>query len=137
MGNPYNAHLDNRPLVIGGGYNASGKVILKSQGVLAEGTVLGIITASQKLKVCGIGNGDGSETAAYVLTKEVDASGGADITAVEVLKAGVVNGDKLIFSGVETLASVVAATGKTHDENLRSNGIITLTGSDLELYDNT
>ena len=93
--NPINTYNDNRPLVIGGGYNtAATKTILTTQGVLAPGTVLGIVTADQKLQVCGIGNGNGSETARYVLTKEVDTTGG-DVTLQEVLKSGVVNGDKL------------------------------------------
>ena len=135
--NPENTYNDNRPLVIGGGYNTMPtKTILTGQGVLAPGTVLGVITVGQKLQVCGIGNGNGSETARYVLTKEVDTTGG-DVTLQEVLKSGTVNGEKLIFAGVETLASVVAATGLTHDENLKANGIVAVEGHDLELYDNT
>ena len=136
MANPEHLLGDARPLVIGGGYRAIGKTISTGQGVLDPGTVLGVVTATQELLVCGIGNGDGSEVARYILTKEVDTTAGA-VTDQEVLKAGVVNGEKLIFAGVETLASVVAATGLTHDENLKANGIIAVEGDDLELYDNT
>jgi len=136
MANPTNTYQDSTPLVIGAVYKATGKTILASQGVLAAGSVLGTVTASGKLKLTAIGNGDGSETARFVLLKETD-TGSADVTDQEVLKAGVVNGGKLIFGSTDTLATLVAATGLSHDDSLKANGIVAVTGSDLELYDNT
>lgn len=136
MGNPTNAFRDNTPLVIGAAFKAAGKTILTGQGTLAVGSVLGVVTASQKLKLCGIANGDGSEVARFILLKETDTSAG-DVTSQDVLKAGHVNGNKLAFGSTDTIASVVAASGLSHDENLKANGIIAVLGSDLELYDNT
>lgn len=135
MANPEIELGDARPLVIGGGYNAYGKTILTGQDLKA-GSVLGVITVGEKLKLCGVGNADGSEVGRFILTKDVDASLG-DVIDQAVLKAGVVNGNLLIFAGVETLADHVAATGLSHDDNLKANGIIAVEGSDLELYDNT
>lgn len=137
MANPENAFNDNRPLVIGGAYN-SWKLIQADQGPLRAGTVLGVVTATGFLAVCATGNGDGSEVARFVLTRDID-----DIPAIkgaemyEVLKAGVVNGNKLIFARDETLDDIVLATGLTHEDNLKDNGIIAIRGFDLELYDNT
>jgi hypothetical protein len=135
MANPTNYYQDGRPLVIGRAFNAT-KLLTPGQGTLPAGTVLGVVTATGALSVCGIGNGDGSEAARYVLTREVEVDP-AIPTSAEVLKAGEVNGDLLSFSGVETLDSMVVATGLTHDESLKANGIIAIRGTDLELYDNT
>lgn len=121
------ADLDNRPLVIGPAYNAKGKTVLTGQ-TLAAGSVMGVVTASGKLKLCDNASADGSEVAKFVLTKAVDASGG-DVTGVDVLKAGVVNGGRLVFGGDDTLAD--------HDEELRDVGIITVTGESLENLDNS
>jgi hypothetical protein len=136
MANPEITLNDGTPLSIGPAYKAAGKTILTGQGTLAVGSVLGVITASQKLKLCAIANGDGSEVARFILMKETDTSSG-DVTDQDVLKAGVVNGNKLTFGGTDTIASVVAASGLSHDENLKANGIIAVMGSDLEAYDNT
>jgi len=133
--NPENTYNDARPLVIGMAANSHAEIVSVAQGVLAPGTVLGRVTVSGELLVCGVGNGDGSEEAMFVLTKEIDTTLAAVTT--DVLKTGWVNGAKLIFAGVETLADVVAATGKTHDDNLKRNGIVTVIGDDLEAYDNT
>jgi len=119
------ANLDNRPLVIGQAYNAKDKTILTGQTLVA-GSVMGVVTASGKLLLCDKGAVDGSEVAKFVLTKAVDSSGG-DVVA-DVLKAGVVNGELLVFGGASVLAD--------HDEELRDVGIITVTGENLENYDN-
>lgn len=136
MANPEITLNDGTPLCIGAAYKAEGKTILGSQGVLAPGSVLGVVTASSKLKLCASGNGDGSEVARFVLIKETDTSSG-DVADQDVLKAGVVNGEKLIFGNDETLDDVVAASGLSHDDSLKANGIVAVRGSDLELYDNT
>ena len=137
MANPFNAFNDNRPLVIGGAYNAA-KAIAGSQGVLAKGSVLGVITASGLLRLTAIGNGDGSEVPRFVVTKEEGVDTGVGVSVTEdVLKAGVVNGELLVFGNAETLDSVVVALGMTNDDLLKANGIIAVRGTDLEAYDNT
>lgn len=136
MANPEITLNDGTPLCIGEAYKASGKTVLTGQGVLAAGSVMGVITATSKLKLCATGNGDGSEVARFVLLKETDTSEG-DVADQDVFKAGQVNGEKLSFGDSETLDDVVAASGLSHDDNLKANGIIAVRGSDLELYDNT
>lgn len=136
MANPTNTNYDNTPLVIGPAYKATGKTILTGQGTLAPGSVLGIVTSGGKLKLCGIANGDGSQIPRYVLLKETDTSAG-DVTSQDVLKAGTVNGNKLVFASTDTLASKVSGSGLSHDDELKANGIIAVTGEDLEAYDNT
>lgn len=137
MANPQNWFQDNRPLVIGGAFNAL-KDIAGGQGVLAKGSVLGTITASGLLFLTAIANGDGSETARFVVTQEegIDTGVGVSVEA-EVLKAGMVNAELLVFGNAETVASVVAATGLSQDDNLKANGIIAIGATDLEAYDNT
>jgi hypothetical protein len=120
--------IDRRPLVIGGAFYAHSKTVLTGQGTLAVGSVLGVVTSGGKLKLTDSGNGDGSETPAYVLTKSVDTSDG-DVTGVSVLKAGYVNAEKLVFGGTDTFA--------THDVALKGTGIIGIEGEDLDAYDNT
>lgn len=111
---------DIRPLVVGPAYYTT-RTIAGGQ-TLQGGSVLGVITASGKLKLCDSAAADGSQTAKYILTRDVDASGG-DIT-VKVLKAGVVNAAKLIFGGSDTLAD--------HDDELRDVGIVAVETTTLE-----
>ena len=135
MANPFNAFNDNRPLVIGGAYNAT-KDIAGSQGVLAKGSVLGVITASGLLLLTAHGAVDGSQIPRFVITQEegVDTGVGVSVSA-DVLKAGVVNAELLVFAGATTIDSVNA--NLTMDDLLKANGIIAVRGTDLEAYDNT
>jgi len=94
---------------------------------VTKGDVLGIVTADGKLKVCDSTAVDGSEVAAAVATKDIDASGG-DVTDQDVLIAGEVNGDLLTFGGTDTLAD--------HFDELRDVGIIPVTGDAIGQYDN-
>ncbi len=137
MANPENAYNDNRPLVIGGAYK-SRQILTAAQGVLAPGTVLGVVTATGALLVCAAASVDGSEVARYILAGGDDVDTGDPNQLVQdVIKAGVVNGNLLIFGGADTLATRNAVSGLSHDENLKANGIITLSGAALEAYDNT
>lgn len=127
MANPVIADHDNRPLVLGRAYYDHDLTVLGSQGTLAAGSVLGIVTASGKLALCDSGSSDGSEVAKYVLTKETDTSGG-DVTGQDVLKSGYVNGELLVFGGTDDL--------QDHDTELRDVSIIAIEGGNLEAYDN-
>ncbi|HET6499062.1 MAG TPA: head decoration protein [Coriobacteriia bacterium] len=129
-----NSFLDNRPIVLRGDAYET-RMLTAAQGDLVIGTVLGVVTATGNLRVCGIGNGDGSQVARMVLAQ--DAPNAAGTQNVRVLIAGMVDGDQLTFSGVETQFSVVAATNLTHRDSLRANGITAMHGDDLLAWDNT
>lgn len=129
-----NSFLDNRPIVLRGDAYET-RVLTAAQGALVIGTVLGVVTATGNLRVCGIGNGDGSQVARMVLAQ--DAPNAAGTQNVRVLIAGMVDGDQLTFAGVETQFSVVVATNLTHRDSLRANGITAMHGDDLLAWDNT
>lgn len=73
-----------------------GGILLSGQN-LAEGAVLGRITASGKLKLANQASVDGSQTPFGILLEDCDATS-AD-KACSVLLAGVVDEGKLIFGG--------------------------------------
>ena len=129
-----NSFLDNRPIVLRGDAYET-RVLTAAQGALVIGTVLGVVTATGALRVCAIGNGDGSQVARMVLAQ--DAANAVGTQNVRVLIAGMVDGDQLTFGGVETQFSVVAATNLTHRDSLRANGITAMHGDDLLAWDNT
>lgn len=127
MANPTKTDLDNRPLVLKADLYDSTKTIASGQGVLAAGSVLGIITTGGKLKLVNKGNSDGSQVAKYVLTKAVDTT--ADVVGAPVLKMGKVAASKLVFGG----ASVIA----DHITELADNGIAAIVADvNLENLDN-
>ena len=134
MSGPINSFLDNRPLVLGGQVSEV-RTLTASQGALVQGTVLGLVTATGNLRVCAIGNGDGSQVARFVLLHDVADDPATQ--AVEVLIAGTVNGDQLTFDGTDDVLDVVAATNLSHRDSLRANGIIAVMGDDLYAWDNT
>lgn len=83
------------------------------QGVLARGTVVGIITASQKAVIVNSTNADGSQTADCILTDTVDTTAGDVVTTA--YSAGTFNRAALIFGGTDT--------ADTHQTRLRELGI--------------
>jgi len=70
-------------------------LLLTGQGILARGSVIGIITASGKGKITELGSADGSEVANLILAETIDTDSG-DIVAT-AYKAGVFNRDLLVF----------------------------------------
>lgn len=129
-----NSFLDNRPIVLRGDAYET-RVLTAAQGALVLGTVLGVVTATGNLRVCAIGNGDGSQVARMVLA--ADAANSALVQNVRVLIAGMVDGDQLTFDGTDDMFDVVAATNLSHRDSLRANGITALHGDDLFAWDNT
>lgn len=91
----------------------AGVTLLGAQGVLERGSVIGIITASGKGKLCDDASVDGSEVAKYILPEDVDTTDG-DVVA-ECYKTGVFNRNELIFGGDDTAAD--------HEAELRDVGI--------------
>lgn len=83
-----------------------GETILTGQGVVARGTVMGLITASGKLAVCDVASTDGSEVPYGVLTSTVDTTA-ADVEGTVYL-TGSFNDDPavLIFGGATVVTNV-------------------------------
>jgi hypothetical protein len=80
-----------------------GVTLAKTQGVLKRGTVLGVITASGLAKAVDKSKADGSQTAAFILTDDVDTNQATDVKATGYI-SGVFNGKALFFGGTDTLA---------------------------------
>jgi Bacteriophage lambda head decoration protein D len=125
MANPVITNNDIRPLVLGGA-NYDARTVLSGED-LSAGEVVGIVTASGKLKLCDSASADGSQVAAAVMTKAVDATGG-DVTDQDVLISGEVDGDQLVFGGTDTLAD--------HFDELRDVGIIAVDTAKIGGQDN-
>ena len=101
MANPTITNIDLRPLVLGDA--VYDKRTVASGQTLVKGNVVGVITAGGALQLCDSGSSNGSEIAKAVMTKDVDASGGA-VANVPVLVGGKVDADQLTFGGSDTIA---------------------------------
>ena len=80
--------------------------VLSGQGVLARGTVVGLVTASSKLKKIASAAGDGSEAVYGIIAETVDATS-ADASAVVYL-SGQFNQAALVFGTGSTIANTKA-----------------------------
>lgn len=102
-------------LIAGNAVNITFKgVTIVSGQTLSRGSVIGIITASDKGKLCDSTAADGSEVAKYVLADDVDASEG-DVVA-QCYQSGEFNREALIFGGTDTASD--------HEDTLRKYGIL-------------
>ncbi len=89
-------------------------ITLKSgQGVLARGTVLGIVTIGGKAALVDSSRIDGTEVANCILTDKVDTTTGDVVTTAYV--SGQFNRKALVFGGTDTASD--------HEEQLRVLGI--------------
>lgn len=91
-----------------------GITLLKGQGVLVRGTVLGVETTSGIAKIVDSENDDGTQTACAILTDDVEVPEDSDLETT-VYVTGCFNSDALIFGGSDTAA--------THKHSLRNVGI--------------
>ena len=91
-----------------------GVSLASGQGVLAKGTVLGIVTLTGVAKVVDSTKEDGTETADCVLTDAVD-TGTTDPVPAEAYSSGSFNRQALIFGGTDT--------ADLHETILRGKGI--------------
>lgn len=91
----------------------TGVLLASGQGVLERGSVIGIVTADGKGKLCDSTATDGSQVAKYILAEDVDTTGG-DVMAV-CYKSGVFNRNALIFGGTDT--------ADVHEDELRDVNI--------------
>lgn len=87
--------------------------VLAGRGKLERGSVVGVISASKKGKLCDSASADGSEVAKYILSEDIDTTSG-DVKAV-CYKSGVFNRNKLTLGGTDTPAD--------HEEELRDVNI--------------
>lgn len=71
---------------------------------LAKGSVLGVVTASGKLKLSASAAGDGSETPRFVLAEDLDTSGGDKVFSV--VAEGYINETALVFGTGHTADTV-------------------------------
>ena len=94
--------------------SVEGITILTGQGILARGSVIGIITASKKGKLAAKANSDGSQIAKYILADTVDTASGDVVT--QCYRKGHFNRQALIFADGNTAAD--------HEDSLRQYGII-------------
>ncbi len=91
-----------------------GVTIKSGQGVLARGSVIGIITASGKGLLCDANASDGSKVASFILAENSIDTAAADVIAT-CYKTGTFNRDALIFG--------VNGAPTTLDADLRNVGI--------------
>lgn len=90
-----------------------GITVLTGQGVLARGTVIGIITATGKGKKANSASVDGSQVADCILTDTIDTTAADVVTSAYI--SGEFNRDALAFGGADTAAN--------HEATLREKGI--------------
>lgn len=86
---------------------------LGATGALTRGTVLGMITVSQKYGISINAAADGSEVARAILAKDADPSA-ADVMAA-IYDEGEFNEDRLVFGAAQTAANT--------REDLRAVGV--------------
>ncbi len=77
-------------------------ITVLSGEVLVTGQVVGIVTATGKVRAWAPANGDGSQNAAGVMTLDVNATGGDKQGVMIARHAEVVSRDNLIYAGTPT-----------------------------------
>lgn len=106
------------------------KTIADASGTIgAEGDILimGVITASGKLKLCDSTAVDGSAVPRYAVLGPVVANG-ADVTR-RVVCWGKINAAHVVFGGTDTIDTKVSDV--SHFDNLRAAGILAVTYDNL------
>ncbi|NLT94859.1 MAG: head decoration protein [Clostridia bacterium] len=91
-----------------------GITLAKNQGVVARGTVLGIVKDSGLAKPVDSTKTDGSEVPYCILTDTIDTDGEEDVKATAYV-SGLFNSKALIFGGDDTI--------EQHENKLRELGI--------------
>lgn len=82
--------------------------ILGGQGVLGKGSVLGMVTASRKLKLSAAAAGDGSEAMKFVLNVDLDTTGG-DVTFDVMVGEATLNPAALVLGAGQTANGAIDA----------------------------
>jgi hypothetical protein len=79
-----------------------GVLLASGQGILARGSVIGIITTGGKGKLVNKANSDGSQVAKFVLADTVDTT--SDDKMAVCYQSGLINREALVFGGASTVA---------------------------------
>jgi len=112
---------------------------------LVKGQLLGRIASTGKLKICAAASTDGSQIPIGICLQNVDMAEDATSVAVTYCISGDVEQSKIVFSGAETLNTVVtiatvtpvASTYTRRFRDLIQNlGIKLVAGTELTAYDN-
>lgn len=101
---------------------------------IPEGTVVGRIAVTGKLKVFTSGASDGSQFPIGVVLGDPTIEDGED-GEITIVDTGDVAGEQLLFQGGDTLNTVV--DGRTVFDHLKLIGIKCVSGTDLSNYDNS
>lgn len=88
--------------------------LVKAQGIVKRGTVVGVITASGLAKPVDSTKTDGTESPYAILTDDIDTAGSVDVTTT-AYTTGVFNKEELVFGGTDDAAK--------HKVELRRLGI--------------
>ena len=113
----------------------------------APGTLVGRVAASNKITKCDSAATDGSQIPIGVLKSTITALVDDGEVAVNFCNSGDVVEDKLVFTGAETLATVVTVKGgagldvantnvRTLGDMLRSLGINIIESTENNVFDN-
>lgn len=102
-------------LIVGNEANIllKGVTVLAGQGPLKRGSVLGIISADGKGKLCVKTSTDGSQVAKYILADGIDTTS-EDVVA-QCYQSGQFNRGALVFGGADEATD--------HEDELRKYGI--------------
>jgi hypothetical protein len=127
--NQMTVDYDRSRLLIGSGYETKRRNYANISGALetvVEGTVMGIVTATQKLVPCVSTAVDGSQIPVTILLDSLEGIAIAGtVDSVLTIHAGTIRRDKIVFqNGSDTLATVVESTGgdsKTMEDWLIQN----------------
>jgi hypothetical protein len=85
--------------------------ILGSQGVIQPNTVLGLVTASGKMKIAASGSSDGSQTLAALSNGIIDTTSG-DTTGSIIIGNVFLPKSGIIYSGGDTTSTFFNAIGQ-------------------------
>lgn len=145
MANPSIINVDIRPEILKDAVVKDGMTVLQDAGgVIPKYAVMGVVTASGKLKRSAAASTDGSQFAKYVTLNPIDAVAG-DVTNATVLRMGSIRADALVFTGSETLATLSnitvggdgdPVTSLSFEQQLQMLGIVARDGKELGALDN-
>ena len=112
-------------------------VVVEAGHKLKAGSVLGLVTATQKAKLCDKASTDGSNYPRFILLYDIDTTetGHNGEALTRVISGGKLREDRLVFGGDTKINSIVGE--QTIKECLRSFNILTYPNTyDIHSYDN-
>lgn len=124
-----NSFLNGNTFTNGGG----------SEVTLAKGTVVGRLTADQKLSIVTDSAVDGSQIPVGIVADDYTVGAGATITNVVICTAGEVDENLLVLDGADTLDTVITNLGRTIRDAIGAEtvGVILRDSTGLNAVDNS